>query len=236
MKISVFLLLSFLFISDCLFSQFKLPIEYRFSGGEDGYSSFFSKNIKISDNEVKNGVFGNSITKISVNPEGKIYGITIINSIDSIVDNEIIRIIRLSDDQWKKSDTISYNQSFYIQVGIARPDFLPNFFRPKSSIFRRLFPKPIIITSGGDFKIPFLKSSELSEKANINLDKEKFEEALPLISELIKRDPFNRDLYKTRIMINIRLNRPELVEADDNRIFNFAEGYSLDDLFKDQGK
>jgi hypothetical protein len=34
-------------------------------------------------------------------------------------------------------------------------------------------------------------------------------------------------------MINVRLNRPELVNQDDNKIFDFAEGFSLDELNKD---
>jgi hypothetical protein len=83
-------------------------------------------------------------------------------------------------------------------------------------------------------KIQVIKSEELSEKANNYLHAEKLEEAFPLINELIKRDPFNRDLYKVRIMINIKLNRPELVEPDDNKIFNFAEGFSIDELYKVQ--
>jgi hypothetical protein len=108
----------------------------------------------------------------------------------------------------------------------------------------KLFPEPIIVSipesllptlsKENDSKKTIEKSEELSEKLNSNLNNEKFEEALPFLNELIKRDPFNRDLYKVRIMINIRLNRPELVNQDDNKIFDFAEGFSLDELNKNQ--
>lgn len=235
MKICLVIFFTWLEISNALYSQeYSNPVDYRFKGGEDRYISFFSKSISLPESAIKNGVFGNSITRISINPEGVINGITTINPIDSIVDNEVIRVIDSSQNLWKKCDTVNHDQVFYIQIVFSTSQFIPNIFKPKSGELIKLFPKPILITVNGDLEHPFIKSRELSEKANLDLENGKFEEALPFINELIKRDPFNRDLYKTRIMINVRLNRPERVEEDDNKIFNFAEGYSLDDLFKDQ--
>jgi hypothetical protein len=45
----------------------------------------------------------------------------------------------------------------------------------------------ITISNVDYFKKPFLKNQELSERAISYLDSGKFEEALPFISELIKR-------------------------------------------------
>lgn len=237
MKIFFIFLLICISISESLFSQsFKKPIDFRFKGREDGYISFFTKNITIPDQELEKGIFGNSITRISLNPEGHLDEISIINSIDSIIDNEILRVIDLSGTLWKKIDTIKHNQVFYLQIVFYRSEYLPNFFKPKTEELIKLFPKPILIPLAGLIKKSFIKNQELSEKVNLNLNNEEFEAALPFINELIKGDPFNRELYKTRIMINIRLNRPELVENDDNKIFNFAEGFSLAELFKNQNE
>ena len=236
-RVSLILIIAHTLILNSLFSQsFKKPIDYRFKGGEDNYIAFFTKNITIPDHELKNGIFGNLIIKIAIKPSGEIREITVIKPIDSIIDNEVIRVIDLSREFWKRIDSIKYNQNIYIQVGFSRPKYLPNLFIPKSEKFLKLFPKPILIPLESDIHIPFIKSQEISEKANKSLENEKFDEALPFINELIRRDPFNRDLYKTRIMINIRLNRPELVEEDDNKIFNIAEGFSLDELFTGQEK
>jgi hypothetical protein len=236
-RITLIFIIAQTLILSSLFSQsFKKPIDYRFKGGEGNYISFFSKNITIPGPELKNGIFGNLIIKIAIKPSGEINEITVINPIDSIIDNEVIRVIDLSREFWKRMDSVKYNQNIYIQVGFSIAKYLPNLFNPKSEKFIKLFPKPILIPLESDKQIPFFKSQEISEKANKSLENEKFGEALPLINELIRRDPFNRDLYKTRIMINIRLNRPELVEEDDNKIFNFAEGFSLDELFTGQEK
>ncbi|MCX6254917.1 MAG: hypothetical protein NTV31_10650 [Bacteroidia bacterium] len=245
MKIFLVLLLACISITNSLYSQkFKKPIDYRFKNGENGYISFFSKNITFPVPAIKNGTIGNSIARISLNPKGEINGLTIINPIDSIIDNEVLRVIDLSKSLWIKCDTINQDQVFYIQVAFSLLGFQPNLCRPKTKEIMKLFPEPILITlpepllgtlsKEDDSKIPLKKSEELSEKANSDLDIGKFDEALLFINELIKRDPFNRDLYKVRIMINIRLNRPELVDQDDNKIFNFAEGFSLDELNKDQ--
>jgi hypothetical protein len=180
MKISFLFLLICISISDSLFSQsVKKPIDFRFKGGEDYYISFFTQNINIPDQELTTGVFGNSITRISLNPDEEIKEITVINPIDSIIDNEVLRVIDLSRTLWKKSDNTTDNQVFFIQIGFTRTKYLPNLFKPKSEKFIRLFPKPIILILEGDIKIPILKSSEeLSEKANLNLENGKFSEAL----------------------------------------------------------
>ena len=245
MKTYILLLLSCISTSNSLYSQkFKKPIDYRFNGGEIGYISFFSKSIHFPVTAIEKGTIANSIIKITLNPEGEINEISIINPIDSIIDNEVLRVIGLSKNFWEKCDSIRHDQGFYIQIAFSLPGFQPNLCKPKSKEIMKIFPEPIIVTipesllptltKENDSKIAVKKSEELSEKLNSNLNNEKFEEALPFLNELIKRDPFNRDLYKVRIMINIRLNRPELVDQDDNKIFDFANGFSLDELNKDQ--
>lgn len=243
MKTCILLLLTCILISDSLYSQkFKEPIDYRFKDGEMGYISFFSKSIHFPVTSIENGTFANSISKITVNPDGEITEITVINPIDSIIDNEVLRVIELSKNFWKKCDSIKHDQVFYIQIAFSLPGFQANLCKPKSKEIMKLFPEPIIVSipesllpslsKENNSKRPIEKNEELSEKLNSNLNSEKFEEALPFLNELIKRDPFNRDLYKVRIMINIKLNRPELVNKDDNKIFDFAEGFSLDELNK----
>ena len=221
-----------------------MPIDYRFNHGEMGYISFFSKNVRFPKAAIEKGTFANSITRITLNSEGEITGISVINPIDSIIDNEVLRVINLSKNFWKKCDSIKRDQVFYIQIAFSLPGFQPNLCNPGSKDILKLFPEPILVSipesllanlsKENDSRRPIDKSEELSGKLNTNLNNEKFEDALPFLNELIKRDPFNRDLYKVRIMINIRLNRPDLVNQDDNKIFDFAEGFSLDELNMDQ--
>ncbi len=221
-----------------------LPISYRFKGGSTGLRSFLTRNIIFPSSEAEKGIICNSITRISVNPDGEINNITFINPIDSLIDHEVLRVLNLSDDQWKKCDTVDHDQVFYIQIAFTASGYLPNLYEPDQFKFMKLFPEPVIISlrdkllpglsDTEDSKIPFVKNETIAGNMNSLLEKGKYEEALPLLNELIKRDPFNRDLYKVRIMINVRLDNKEPALQDDNKIFDFAEGYSLDELYRGQ--
>jgi hypothetical protein len=92
--------------------KFKKPIDYRFENGEDGYISFFSENISYLITALENGIAGNSITRISINPTGKIDSSATINPNDSLVDSEVLRVIDLSKSLWKKCDAVNHDQVF----------------------------------------------------------------------------------------------------------------------------
>jgi len=238
------LIIILLFIVSNLCSQkAKLPINYRFKNGEVGFTSFFLKNIKYPKKSIQNGTIANSITRISINPKGEIDSIFTLNPIDTIIDLEVNRVINLSRNLWKKCDSIEHDHVFYIQIAFSLNKIMPNIFDPRSNQLMKLFPDPIIITlpeplinSPDNEKEPkvIIPSDEaLAQKLNSYLAASDFGTALPLLNELIKRDPFNRELYKVRIMINIKSGKSELASADDNKLFDFAEGFSLNDINKD---
>lgn len=215
-------------------NKHPLPIYYRFRGGPAGFKSFFTNNIKLSDTACC--VVGNLITRVSVSPDGIINKIEIVNPVDSIIESEMIRVIKLSEKYWKKCDSADHDDVFYIQAVISTKTFIPNYYRPSTEGLKRYFPEPVFITR---YDIDHQSGFEVSEnqvihgKLNTLLDSGKYEESLPFINELIRRDPFSRDLYKARIMINFKLERDQQVIADDNKLMNFAEGYSLDDILRD---
>jgi hypothetical protein len=245
MRTCLLILISIIIFSENSYSQkYKKPIDYRFKNGEYGYSAFFSKSVFYPEASVNGGTFGNSITRVSINPNGEIDRIDIVNPIDSIIDSMVVHTIDQSRKYWKKCDSITHDQVFYIQISFSLPGFYPIVFNPKRRELAALFPDPILITlpepilntlsKQNEGKIWAVKNEALSSKANACIDSAKYEEALPYINELIKRDPFTRDLYKTRIMVNIRLSRPEFVGVDDDKINDFAEGFSISDINKDQ--
>ncbi len=100
MKIWFFLVLLCISISSSSFSQrFKKPIDYRFRNGEFGFVAFFSKNITFPPQSIENGAIGNSITLVTINPKGEISKTEIINSIDSCIDQEVLRALESSINQ-----------------------------------------------------------------------------------------------------------------------------------------
>ena len=235
MRTTALIILILISFSNDLYSQkTKNPIDYRFKNGKNGFSTFFYQTIDYPLTAMENGIVGNCFIKTTIKPTGEISDISIINPVDSTIDNEVMRVIKLSQKLWKKCDTIDHDQIFYIQVAFSFFFVQPNTFAPKSQELAKLFLEPIIVTivKKGETKKPILKDDELAAKANLYLSANKYPEALPLVNELIKRDPFNIQLYKIRIEINKYMNNLGLAESESLRLNNFIDGYSLDDLLK----
>jgi len=236
MKNSILLMLILLILStQTSFTQrLKKPIDYRFQKGLKGFQNIIMPNIKFPLSSLENGEVGISITRISISPAGKIVDTKIINSIDSGIDNEALRVIKLTSDKWIPCDTIIHNQVFYVQLIFSILGYQASQCDSKLPEFRRLFLDPVMITGikGNKSTTKFFIDQELADKTNSLLDAHNYNEALPFVNELIKRDPFNEQLYKVRILINSNLNRPDQLEEDKNRIANFAEGLSLDRILQ----
>ncbi|HKK40817.1 MAG TPA: hypothetical protein VJ963_00315 [Bacteroidales bacterium] len=238
--LSLILVLTFLSV----FSQRgKLPVSYRFRGGEGGLNTYLTHNIHLPVSEIKAGIICNSITKVTLTSGGDIKEVSIFNPVDSIIDSIVRRSLRSSAFLWKACDTIKHDQSFYIQIAFTASGAMPNLYYPTQFKFRSLFPEPLIIKAPRGLSIVypsiekkepvFVRNEYLADSLNKMIEKGEYKEALPVLNELMKRDPFNRELYKVRIMINFRLGNKDQVRKDDDRLMDFAGGYSLADLLSD---
>ena len=75
-----------------------------------------------------------------------------------------------------------------------------------------------------------LDDSKLTENCNSLLNEGKYFKASKILNELIERDPFDKELYRVRILLNTTLGKDDLVIKDKNTINKFAEEYSLDEI------
>lgn len=238
MKIIIITVLINVFLVN-LPSQQKIlvPVDYRFKGGHTGFETFFRQNLKLSDTICC--FVGNSISRVEISPDGKILKADIINPLDSVTDTEILSTIIRSEQFWKKCDTVFQNQVLYFQIAVSSSKFIPLVYHPVSLEMKRLFVEPLVITrydTKHEYDFPLIMNEPLTDSLNGFLAKDLFENALPLLNELIRRAPFNRELYKTRIRINYMLENSKLVLKDNDKLMDFAEGYSLDEILRDMGK
>jgi hypothetical protein len=208
------------------------PIYYRARNGEKGLSDFLMKNIQFPESSLRNNTFGYSISRILISPDGRIDSITIINPIDKYIDREVIRLLKLTSKLWLKCDTVNHSQPFYIQIVFSMKSMNQN-LSLSNTVSNKLFIKPVLVTAFG-FKNGSRETPETDEilwtKCSELVNSGKFNDALPYVNDLIKRNPFNKELYQMRMLINRKLNRNDLVGNDLQKINNFAEGLSLDKL------
>jgi hypothetical protein len=178
-----------------------------------------------------NKSIGYSIVGISITPLGEINEISIINTIDDAIDKEIVRVLKKTKNKWEKLDTISENQTFYVQI-VYTIDGSGISLEIKNPVNKKYnFIEPVVITAMvfDSNLIPettesiAIKCSELIKSSN-------YEEALNQINELIQRNPFNKDLYQIRMRINQKLKRNDFIIIDTQKLNNFIPGISLDNL------
>jgi hypothetical protein len=221
------------FLSYNVLAQTQIkPIEYRFKNGEKGLVDFLSGRVIYPKFSQVAGTIGFSISGISITPEGKIDNIKIINPIDELIDNEVFSLLKLSAKFWLKCDTISHNQTFYIQIAfvISGSSLKVSVTSPVSYKF---FIEPVTVTAPNSINdVAFVPQSDelIAVKCIVLVSSKNYNEALDFINELIKRNPFKKELYQYRITINKNINRQDLIEADVQKLTNFADGFSLDEI------
>lgn len=224
-------LMFFLFLQLTFAQNVIKPIDCRFKGEEKGFVDFIQKNIVFPEESIINKTIGYSISSISIAPEGTIAGISIVNPIDESIDSEVIRLLKKTKKYWKQNDTIKANQTFYVQIvfictGSGLDVKIGN--PVKNNPY---FIEPITITSYAmNQELLPISDDSLAINGSELIRQKKYEEALPIINDLIKRTPFNKELYQYRMMIYSKTNRKQLINEDILKISNFIPGVSLDDL------
>jgi tetratricopeptide (TPR) repeat protein len=139
----------------------------------------------------------------------------------------------MSKDNWLKSDSISTNQIFYIQIAysFSRTKDIPTVINPVKSNYN--FIEPVVLTALLGKKDNLPDSDEyIATKCNELINDGLYDEALTYIDELIKRNPFNKELYQLRISINKALKKNDLILQDAKKLKDFIPGVSLDELIK----
>ena len=229
MRTLVLMIIVFFSINNnSLLAQEKL-IDLRFEGKSDGLLSVLLHNIQYPVESQENNSMGYSISGITITPKGEIDNISIINSINNSIDEEVKRVLKMTKNKWLKSDSITTNQTFYVQIVFvintpSNPSEDYNQVKDGYNFLESAFVTAVAVK--GNPKSNISISKEISKFCK----SENYEEAKKNIDELIRRNPFNKDLYQLRISINKKINRNDLILKDVEKIQNFIPGVSLDEL------
>ena len=228
------------------FSQryFSDNVDSRFPGGEIGLKALILMNIEYPQESVFALSVGCSFSSIEITPKGEIGEIKIINSVDPHIDAEILRVLKLSRGKWLSDNSETANLRFYLTVYFVPIDYVVTsnlileWDKPKiqflsadsmNPIKNRSFISPVVVTSLAftNLNIPIELYSTIESRFNAHMRLKEYDAALPLLDELIKRNPFSQDLYLSRISLYNILGKKDMAMADINKVNNFADGKSL---------
>jgi Ca-activated chloride channel homolog len=76
----------------------------HFSGGEEELIRFIKRNLTIPEESRKRQIDGTVLVEIIVDIDGGICKVQIVQGIDALLDQEALRIIRLTDGKWKPAE------------------------------------------------------------------------------------------------------------------------------------
>jgi Ca-activated chloride channel family protein len=73
----------------------------EFTGGEQVLQAFLLSNLKYPKEVAEKGITGTVVIQFTVNPDGTLSDIKIIKGVDPLLDQEALRVIRLTSGKWK---------------------------------------------------------------------------------------------------------------------------------------
>jgi len=229
-KLGSIILFVFLFFFNLhLYAQGK-QINSRFKGGEDAFTRFLNENLQYPVKSKEYKTIGYSITGITITPEGKLKEISIINPLDEYIDKEILRVLEKTKNKWLRSDSVKTDQTFYVQIVYQIVSSLVDGTKvdfPVKDIYNFIDPVLNTATTWNDEYLPIADES-LSTKLTECLKNSLYEDALRYADELIRRNPFNKEMVQLRIYINQKLKNNDLITKDTQRMQNFIPGVSMD--------
>jgi hypothetical protein len=231
-KLAIILILLTFTMINAIAQEANPSIENRFVGGDEAFFMWIYSNISYPESSKKNGSYGCSIAKFFITPTGEILDVKIINPVDKYIDTEVINLLLSTKGKWTKCDTLKNDQEFYIQIDFLFSGLSTSSFTPRSKPYSSLFLNPIIVTGKAvnKPKNKILDDQTLAAAGTSAIKEERYDEAIEIFNELIKRHPFTKEFYQLRMLVHKKLGHTDLVNQDVNTINNFAEGYSLDEI------
>lgn len=84
---------------EVVFTVVEIPPE--FIDGEKAFQDFLKANIKYPKEAAEKGIMGTVYIEFIVNPDGSVVEIKILRGVHSLLDNEALRVIKLTSGKWK---------------------------------------------------------------------------------------------------------------------------------------
>ncbi|MEZ5059024.1 MAG: hypothetical protein R2879_18475 [Saprospiraceae bacterium] len=101
----------------------KLVLENNYQDGYEAFLNLIYKNIKYPEEARINCGIGVLRTKVTIGAEGKLKAIEFLNNFGFGVDQEVVRILKMTEENWKKSEK---DFSFELSIAFQLSEY-PNF-------------------------------------------------------------------------------------------------------------
>lgn len=193
----VLLALSLVFLSNLLISQeagtpaesrkknLKQLLDYRYRGGFYSFERMFLKTVEYPEYTKKNCIVGMMIARFEVDCEGEIKNLVIKSPIGWGLNQMVEKFFQETVDNWNKCDDDKYTR-FEVPI-----QFTINETETDSTNAMLIYQEELTgyICKGDDY---------YREKLDKALEKNNRKKTLKYLSELIRRNPYDSELYTLR--------------------------------------
>ena len=203
---------------------------HRYPGGANELRKYIASSLMYPADAAENGIIGLSLASCTIDPEGSVQDVAIINPLSPSVDQVIIRLLKSTSGRWTpiEKDTLEtcYVQVFFVLLGLE-------FNTSKLTDYNVL--DEVRVTAMG---IMFDDSNKFTDEQlaiylNESLQARNYKKAIWYLDEAMRRNPFNPELYQVRIMVNTKLGDRERVMEDVSKMGNFMNGESLQQILSE---
>lgn len=203
----------------------------RFEGGTIELLKRVSRELGYPSDAVDNAIVGLSLASCTINPDGTVHNVAIINPLCQSIDSKTKQALRSLDGEFKSINKDSL-ETFYIQILYELPGL--EFFTSTLKYENVLDPVTIsvkMMTFKGDYE----KTDEyIAAQINNALKNEDYSIAVEFLNEAIRRNPYVPELYQLRILAHSKLGRKNATMEDALKIANFMDGKSLESIIAEK--
>lgn len=167
----------------------------RYPGGADTLRKFLAMNAWFPESAVESGQTGLSIASLSISPNGTIVNSAIHNRISEDIDRSVSILLNKTDGQWLPVNNYDEEQTYYFQISFVNGGSNDN---SHVTIEGDNILDEILVTALGYSSDKYQNNKSLNRDLQRYMDNEKFSNALTVLEEFIRRDPFNIHYYELK--------------------------------------
>ena len=232
---TIFYILVVLFLNIDIYSQDfilkwkDIEVDSIISIDGESFSKYVVKNIRYPIDAQENERIGTFLGCLRLDEKGNLIDVFIINSISKSIDNEFESLMLRT---WKNNDVVTKNLDdttdivFPISFKLAKGPNSHTFGFHVDKQIAPVFIKESITMVGYPYPpsdLNLKSDQSLIEIANNKYKAEKYKKCLTAVNELIRRNPYNPDIFFMRAMIYLNLEKDDLACRDYYYLKNFLK-------------
>ena len=190
----------------------------RIQGGAPTFYETMSDYITYPAFAIRRKIVGTAIVAITISPKGQLTNVAIVNSLNSKIDQAIQEALDRTRTLWLADTLVKNDVVVFVPITFVLDEnaFLQDADKPPF-----LVPEVGVIV--GEVGTQIESDADVAQKANQFYQAEDYKAAIKHLDELIRRNPYRKNLYLMRGHAHHQLGHRDLGCSDFRKITGFLK-------------